>query len=264
MRVGICSWAFGGTLRGARTIHDLCEAAKAAGFDFIEAAYSVRDPLHVTRQDLETAAVPVKSVATLELHRHYLTDASPKRREQAVHVVTAMIDRAAECGIRSVSFSPGRLAGDQPIESVLDEVAAVLDGIVGGEVHVCLENLPGHILERRDAMRGLLDRIPRAGVCLDIGNALLDPPLQAWFSDFGSRIKKIHLSDFRLNNGQLSPVLPGDGDVDWAAAIDCLRSLDSSVDVFLEAAAPLHSDERRFLDSCRAAVDRVFGKAVAA
>lgn len=254
MNLGICSWAFSGILRGQRTILDLSQKASRAGFNLLEAPYISRSSLSETWDHFGYLPARISSLATLELHRFHLTDLVAARRDRAVQVVREMAERASQFGIPSISFSPGKLWPGQTVDQSLDNLASLLGPIVESagsrSVTVCLENLSGHILQCRTNMEQLLSRLPAARVCLDLGNALLDPPVTSWFQTFRSRLGKIHLSDGRVVNGNLEIVPLGHGDLDWTAIHAELLQLPDGVDLFVEALLDEGEAEDQFLDSC--------------
>lgn len=263
MRLGICSWAFDGFLRGRRSVEELAAAASEAGFSSLEGSYAPRGPFGPQGEPASDPAVPVTSLATLELHRFHLTDPRPRHRERAFDVVDAMLRLAARWGLASVSFSPGVLAAEISREQTLDELAAGLRPRLerAGElgIRLALENLPGHLLERRATFLALLDRLPAAGVCLDLGNALLDPPVSAWVEELGPRLVKLHLTDGRTRDGRFEPTVPGAGEVPWPEVRERLAT-GGELPVFVEAMAT-DGNERERLAALHAAAAPLLGPA---
>ncbi|HSK41290.1 MAG TPA: sugar phosphate isomerase/epimerase family protein [Arenibaculum sp.] len=267
MRLGICSWAFDGIMRGRRTAGDLTRAASAAGFQSIEGAYARRGPLSADQEPHGDQAVPIASLATLELHRFPLVAADPVHRRHALGIVAEMIRCADRWSIPTVSFSPGALPdgpGGPDIGETLDMLARDLVPLVRQAadrgIGLALENLPGHVLAQRSTMAELLDRLPEAGLCLDVGNALADPPVEQWFDRFAARIVKFHLSDGHTADGRLVPVELGRGDVDWTVVAPRIRATD--LDAFIEPPLdPSAPGEAERLPSLKAAADEVLGLA---
>ncbi|MEZ4364240.1 MAG: TIM barrel protein [Kofleriaceae bacterium] len=260
MNVGICSWSFAGTARGARAATDISEVAAAWGFAAFEGAFAPRGQLAAGQPAAALAGAPMPTLATLELHRFHLTDENPKRRARAVEVVEQMIDCARAWGASSISFSPGPApAGATPeaVEEAIDRACDALEPVfpraASAGVVVALENLPAHALCTRRAMHRALRRLPQARVCLDLGNATLDGPVAAWLDELGDRIEKLHLSDARLDPA-FELVLPATGEVPWPELRAPLRAL--ARPIFVEAPIPAGADEPEFLGRVREATQR--------
>jgi sugar phosphate isomerase/epimerase len=99
---------------------------------------------------------------------------------------------------------------------------------------------------------------PNVYVCLDIGNALLDPPVTQWIEEFHSRIVKIHLSDGLANAGSLNALLPGHGEVSWNEVRAAIERIQCEIDLFVEAPLPTGTPEVAFLDQLRRAIRTVW------
>jgi sugar phosphate isomerase/epimerase len=97
-------------------------------------------------------------------------------------------------------------------------------------------------------MERALERLQTAGLCFDCGNALVDPPLDAWLRSLGPRIRKVHLSDGCCGRDGVKEVPLGTGDVVWRSLADGLRALDGELDVFVEARLPIGAAETPFLE----------------
>ena len=262
LRIGVCSWSFAGILRGSRPIEEITRKAYGAGFYSFEAAYNRRAPLSIRQNPPDSNAASITSLATLELHRFHLTDPVATRRQNALDTVSAMIDCAARSQIPSISFSPGRLREGQEVERVLDALADDLAPLVEESkkmgVTVALENLPGHLLVRRAAMLGILERLPDARVCLDIGNTLFDPPFSEWVRLLSTKIFKLHISDGDICGGMFHARKPGQGKVDWGSVLDEVKKIDRDVDAFVEMPLTDGEDETELLSSLSSSVRVLF------
>jgi sugar phosphate isomerase/epimerase len=242
--VGVCSWAFTGAVRGTRPLRELGEAARRAGFVALEGAFYSRHGLPAADGLLP---VPVPTLATLELHRSFLTDERPERQEHALAIVRRMVACAADQGMASLSFSPGPPGGDgsRVLDRLAENLEPLLDQAERRGVVIALENLPGSVVADRSAMAAVLARLPRLGLCLDVGNAVVSPPVAAWLDELGGRAVKIHLSDGVWDGGAFQPRAPGAGAVPWAAIRE--RLLAMSAPLFVEAQLPAGGDETAFL-----------------
>jgi sugar phosphate isomerase/epimerase len=264
VNIGVCSWAFAGILRGNRPLKEMARLAREAGFSFLEGAFHPRSCLGPEEPPTNCALpVPVRSLATLHLHRFNLTDPRPQRRAYALEIVRGMLDCAKERGISSISFSPGTFYPGQGLVDILEGLApqlrCLIDEAAQAGCRIALENLPQHCLVTREAMALALTYLgPEVGVCLDIGNALLDPPVTSWIKEFHSRIIKIHLSDGTVRNEAFNPALPGKGEVPWREVRQEVESIRDQVDLFVEAPLPVGTPETLFLQELRQAVQTVW------
>lgn len=237
MKLGICTWAFAWSAGGRREVNDLCRIAAAAGFCSLEGAFAMRGAINLQAPPPAALPIPIASLATLEMHRFALTDANPRRQEQANRAIAELIECAAAWGIPSVSISPGVRAGAQPSTSDVERIIPVISAhAVTAEklgVKLCLENVPNHMLSTRESMAEALAALPSVGLCLDVGNALVDLPVIKWWEEFESRITKIHISDGRFQ-GDWSAVPLGQGDIVWDEVRSCLETLHIG-EVFVES-----------------------------
>ena len=260
MRIGICSWSFARVERGTRPVTEIAALAAELGFEMIEGAFSSRGSLAPGRIDAEPTAIPVRSLTTLDLHRFRLTDPSPKGRGRGLERLRQMIEIARPWGVRSISFSPGPAHSDDTVDKTVGALADGLEPLAAlaatHGVGLALENLPGHLLSTRDRMALALARMPTLGLCLDLGNTLVDPPLAAWVDRLGPRVTKLHLSDGHTDGTRLVPALPGQGALDWNVVGQSLDKLQGT-DAYVEVPRPRGVEERAFVESLREALQRV-------
>lgn len=241
MRLGTCPWAIDGAVHGRRTLAEQCAAAAAAGFSALEAPFSAR--LDRARP-ADGFAVPVTSVTVLASRRTALT--LPEARRTALRTVEAMAEAARAVGASTVSLSPGPAtasggaarADSRAVESTVESLAEVcaepLRRARAAGIEIVFENLPGHLLATRAAVRRLRDRLPDLRLCLDLANALADPPVEAWLDAFGTAIAKVHLSDGVMTPAGLEARAIGMGAVPYDRLRAGLRALAPSTQVFVE------------------------------
>jgi hexulose-6-phosphate isomerase len=77
-------------------------------------------------------------------------------------------------------------------------------------------------------MRDFIDRVnyPYVGCYFDVGNVLRTSYPEHWIRVLGSRIKKIHFKDYRINVGTLDGFVELlTGDVDFPAVVDALQDI---------------------------------------
>lgn len=237
IQLGICTWAFAWSAAGRRQVSELTEIAAGVGFCSLEGAYSANGSLSVKSPRPERLAVPLASLATLDLHRFSLASSDLRRREAAGRTIGELLRCAAAWDIPSVSISLGPKPAGFVFENEFDRIAEALAPHVAAAqqlgVRLSLENVPDHLLDSQQNMAAMLSAFPTVGLCLDIGNSLADPPLGRWWAELGHRITKIHLSDGCTNNGWFAAEL-GHGQVDWREVHSCLAETRVS-EIFVEA-----------------------------
>lgn len=264
MKVGICSWAFAGSFRGNRPVAEMTSLAEGTGFSSLEGAYHPRGCLGTAPPPTgNLLRVPIGSLATLQLNRLHLTSPHPEVQARALEVVRGMLECAASWGIPSVSISLGPLYPGYELEAVLQQLAGQLMPLIESTLlsgcRIALENVPRHCLATRKAMALALTHLgPPLGVCVDTGNALLDPPVSQWLEEFGTRIVKLHLSDGHVDDFSFIPTLPGRGQVPWGEVREGVERIGCRPDLFVEAPLPAGASEVIFLQEVRRAVQAVW------
>jgi len=257
VNIGICTWAFRKSASGRRAPDELAFLASKAGFSSIEGAYSQRGAISIAQSPCAEMAIPIRSLATLELHRFTLLSDKPEIRSQGQKTIKDMIRCANSWRIPSISISPGKINNDIDLEIRLEQLISdllpyqVLASDLG--VTLALENVPGHILQFRRVMKNVLDALPDLKLCLDVGNTLVDPPVSAWVKAFSDKIVKLHLSDGVLVNGTWVVRFPGEGKMNWNEVKNCFSGMDNA-EVFLEMPWDGQSEETQYLSNLYATI----------
>lgn len=95
-------------------------------------------------------------------------------------------------------------------------------------VSIYIENIWNMFLLSPLEMRRLIDEVdsPSVGVLLDTGNVTLYGFAEQWIRILGSRIREVHLKDFRRAAGNVEGFVPLlAGDVNWPAVMTALREV---------------------------------------
>jgi hexulose-6-phosphate isomerase len=103
-------------------------------------------------------------------------------------------------------------------------------------VTIMIENIWNMFLYSPLEMRGLIDQVdsPRVGVLFDTGNIVQFGFPEQWIRILGSRIKEVHLKDFRRAVGNVSGFVSLlEGDVNWPEVMAALAEI--SYDGFVTA-----------------------------
>ena len=92
-----------------------------------------------------------------------------------------------------------------------------------------IENVWNKFLLSPLEYRDFIDQVgsPNVGSYFDVGNVLLTGYPEQWIRILGSRIKKVHFKDYRINPGGINAFVDLlAGDVDYPAVMRALRDID--------------------------------------
>lgn len=245
MKWSINAWAFDPSM-GWR---ERARVARDAGFEAIEVnvgedegdipAGASASELAELKRTLRNEGLGVSSVCSELFWRFSLTSAHAAERAHARHLARRSLEIGAELEAASAVVIPGVAArrdgsglGDRPAddttwrESVKELRDLALEatrlGIVIGVENVHFNDFLVNPVE----MRRYLHEVDRASVRahLDIGNANVAGPAEAWIDCLSSLVVAIHVKDSR--RGAPAPVAalpPGSGDVCWPSVARSLE-----------------------------------------
>ena len=149
--------------------------------------------------------------------------------------MTKVLQCAAALNINAILVVPGsvneKISYDVAYYNALEsckELAPVAEEL---KVAIGIENVWNKLFLSPLEMRDFLDEIdsPYVGQYFDIGNVVIFGYPEQWINILGSRIKKIHLKDFK-REGYQWPLLM-EGDVNWSLVMKAIR--DTGYDDFL-------------------------------
>jgi len=271
MRIGVNRWCMPAEWSLEKAV---AEAARA-GFQGIELNLAEEGPLtpDSSRADVERVAARVRA-AGLELTslssglgwRHPLTSGDPAVRARAREILARSLHVARWLGVDPVLCVPGVVeaetrydtAWDRALEAVRD--AAPLAAEVG--VALCVENVWNRFLLSPLEMARFIDEAgsPWVQAYFDVGNVLLFGFPQHWIEILGTRIRRVHVKDFKTAIGSIRGFAnPLQGDVPWRAVRDSLASIGYDGWITAEVEGYRHLPElglRHLAESLRA----VFGE----
>jgi hexulose-6-phosphate isomerase len=100
---------------------------------------------------------------------------------------------------------------------------------------------------------------PWVGVYFDVGNVLRTGVPEHWVVILGSRIRRVHLKDFRESSGSLDGFVGLlQGDVNWPAVAAALRSIEYDSWVIAEVLPPYRFHADRLVHETSGAIDAIF------
>jgi sugar phosphate isomerase/epimerase len=188
-------------------------------------AWSMHAPLYPDREMGRAGGQGVNVLHPEKARRIDAMDEIKRALETAEQI--AFRNLVVHLGERSDGWSPRTM---EYAEVALEHLAAFAAPM---GVHVLVENLmsepttPQHLV---DILR--MSHLDQVGICLDIGHAHITVGVAEAIATFGDRIVSVHIHD---NHGLKDEHLwPGDGTIDWAAAISSLKALASPPAAVLE------------------------------
>jgi hexulose-6-phosphate isomerase len=235
---GICSVIF----PAGMAVDDYFAAARDAGFAGVELPLGSAIPMDASADRLARiagAAARAKcSIVSVwlsgPLSANPLNSPDPAQRAQGAATVRRAIDIAAALRCDALLLVPARLGSggrlDVGYEDTWNRVTESLRPVVpyAAERKVCItpENVWNKFLVSPLEMRSFVDQFhsPYLQTHFDTGNIMQYGFPQDWILTLGSRIRRVHLKDYKLSaraeQGRFVPLL--EGDVDWKAVISAL------------------------------------------
>ena len=290
MKKGIVIRAFSGNpdflgdagfLSGPDDFSRCFEAATQAGFEAVqlyverEGYLSLASELSVAEEIAARAERAGVALASLEIapFQYSFTDPDPEVREDAKRAVCRALEIAATMGMPGVLVIPGYvgLPWDPSVEPIpydqayertragLTDVAPEAERL-GPQVLV--ENVWNRFLLSPLEMRKLLDEIgsSHVGMLFDTGNVVLTGYPEQWIRILGSRVREVHLKDFKAGVGTIDGFVQLlEGDVNWPEVTAALQ--EAGFDGFVTAELfPYQHHGDTVLAHTSASMDAILGR----
>jgi len=217
-----------------KSLKEHLEFARSAGYEGIELSFRIEE-LHLDMKESELEAVremclehgliPCSACGVSAP----LTSPDRDEREKGKENVIKLLRCAKALGIDAVLVVPGRVTESVPYDAAYEnclrslmELAPVAEEI---KVSIAIENVWNRFLLSPLEMRMLLDTVdsPYVGMYFDVGNVVIFGYPEQWIRIVGSKIRKVHVKDFRRKGYQWTPLM--EGDVDWKAVMSELRAI---------------------------------------
>ena len=258
MNKGICL----GCLPKDLSVEDKMALAKDAGFDGVEIA-SPADRAAAARMKVsaDAAGLEIPSIMSSAHWRCPLSDPDPKVRQECMDTVCRDLECAADIAADTVLLVPGVVndkvcyeAAYATSHACVKELAACAEA---NRVCIGVENVWNKLLLSPIEFCQYVDDVGSDYVqaYFDCGNILLYGYPQHWIRTLGSRIKKVHVKDFRLSDKAFVGLL--EGDVPYGQVIQALR--DVGYDSYLTVEVGCQDESK--VRAASEAVDRIIAGA---
>ena len=272
---GICSVIFPKEMPRAECF----VKAKSAGFDAMELAIGADLALDATRDDVrrlaDTAHKAGIQIATLwvsePLHQNPLNSPDASVRARGVDAIRKAIAIAGDLNCGALLLYAVRLGNGARLEvgsqDTWDRYSAELAKVVpdAEKARILLnpENVWNKFLLSPLEMRAFVDQFhnPWVGAHFDTGNVMLYGYPEDWILTLGSRIKRVHIKDFKLAaRGEPAKFVDLlQGDVNWKAVMAALVKI--GYNGFLSPEIGYNPDQPDQCKQVSAALDKILAMA---
>ena len=278
MKKGINIWSF-----PQGTIKDSLTLAKKAGFEGVELALNGDGELSL--QSTESEIKQVKKMADdlgLALYSlscglcwdYRLSDDNANVRQKAKDMIKKQLETAKILGADTILALPGvvnvefsmpekKVAYDVVYNRGLEALNELKADAEAMQVNIGLENVWNKFLLSPMEMRDFIDKIGSdyVGSYLDIGNTLYCSYPEDWVRILGSRIKKVHFKDYRLQAGGLHGFVDLlAGDVDYPEVVKALNEVGYDDWVSAEMIPNYKNHTDAIIYNTSYAMDRILGR----
>ena len=243
MKKAISIWSFSG-----KSVRESMTLAKKAGFKGIELALDETGEISMDtkhsdlvkiRDYSERLGLEIHSLATGLYWSYSFASEDEGQREKAYEIAVRQIETAKALGADSVLIIPGHVSVsfapalgvipyDVAYKRALEGINRLKSFAEKNEINVGLENVWNNFLLSPIEMRDFIDEINSSwvGAYFDVGNVVATGHPEHWIKILGSRIKKVHLKDYRLNPGGLGGFVDLlSGDVNWPEVMKAFKEI---------------------------------------
>ncbi len=215
---------------------------KNAGFDGVEIRLGEDIPLAATRDDAQRigdaahkAGIAIASLwVSQPLAANPLNSSDPELRARGVAAIRKAVELATYLNCGALLLYPGRVGSgprfqvsyEETWQRFTTELRKLIPAAQRAKVLLTPENVWNKFLLSPLEMRAFVDQFqsPWLQTHFDIGNVMQYGYPQDWILTLGSRIKRVHVKDYKLSSraeqGRFVGLL--EGDVDWKAVMQAL------------------------------------------
>jgi hexulose-6-phosphate isomerase len=235
MKRAINQWAFPGGMPSA----DAMSRAKSAGFEGFEVCIGVDGPVRLDASESEftsirrhaaSIGIDITSLACALGFEYPLTSPDAATAARAIEIQEKALQAAQWLGVDTLLLVPGVVSAeityDAAIENARRNIGTLIRTAENLRVTIGIENVWNKFLLSPIEFRDFVDGFGSAyvGAWFDTGNILLYGFPEQWVRILGSRIRRVHVKDFRTGVGTLDGfVMLQEGDVNWPAVMSALR-----------------------------------------
>ena len=240
MKISASYWIFDGGLDGTLQISSAMEQARGLGFDGIELGIASKGVLtHQTTKEeceeivreAEKHGLEISGVASGESWTTSPTANDEDVRKKIIDFTQKALQVTHWLGSDAYLFVPGAVevfflpdAEVVPYDVCYQRASEAISKLVPVAeklgVVIAVENVWNKFLLSPLEMREFIDNFntSQVGVYFDVGNVLLTGYPDQWIRILGSRIKRVHIKDFKRSIGTADGFVDLlDGDVDFEA-----------------------------------------------
>jgi len=237
MKIGINRW----TLPGNLTLSECFVLAKTAGFDSIEINIAEDGELTptTTREEVTqiveaavSAGIELSSLSTGLGWKYPITSPDPAVRAQGEECIRKQLQAAAWMGVDTILVVPGVVNADIAYDDAYARAQDILRNVAPFAeelgVSIGVENVWNKFLLSPLEFARFIDEIgsTKVGAYFDVGNVLMYGFPEQWIKILNSRIRKIHVKDFRSGIGNITGFCnPLQGDVAWYKVKSALEEI---------------------------------------
>jgi hexulose-6-phosphate isomerase len=278
MKKGINIWSF-----PAGTIRESLALAKDAGFEGVELALNGTGELSMESSEAEIREIKktaddmglsLYSLSSGLCWDYRLSDDDPKLRAKAKDMIKKQLETAKILGADTALVLPGvvnvsfsspekKVAYDIVYERALEGIGELKSYAESLQVNIGLENVWNKFLLSPMEMRDFIDKIDSkyVGSYLDVGNTLYCGYPEDWVRILGSRIKKIHFKDYRMEAGGAHGFVDLlAGDVDYPEVVKALGEIGYEDWVSAEMIPNYKHHTSAIIYNTSYAMDRILGR----
>ncbi|WP_309119393.1 sugar phosphate isomerase/epimerase family protein [Paenibacillus sp.] len=240
MLKGINQWCF----PDGTPIETVLEHSGKAGYDAIE--LNLQQPgnpgitMESTTQELEALGrlarshgLALKSISCGLMGGSSLSSPDEETRERGRRIVTRQLEVAGLLGMETALLVPAFVNDkgepyDEAYKRSQDEISKLIPVAERNGVDIGVENVWNKFLYSPLEMARYIDELgsPVVGAYFDVGNIINFGYPEQSIRILGSRIKKIHVKDFRRSVGTAYGVVTLlSGDVNWIAVREALQAI---------------------------------------
>ncbi len=248
MKISASYWMFQGGLEAQLPVDDAMVQARQLGFDAIELCVAssgvltheaTQDQCEAIRARAAELGIEIASVASGESWGCSPTDDDPAVRAKIVDFTQQALQVAKWLGVDAYLFVPGAVdvffLENSPVvpydvcyQRAREAIQQILPTAERLGVTLGIENVWNKFLLSPLEMRDFIDSFDSqaVGSYFDVGNVLLTGYPEHWIDILGSRIKRVHVKDFKKSVGTVEGFVDMlEGDVDFQTVEQALARI---------------------------------------